>query len=237
MPYLTNENAFELRERPKHLIVLGAGPVGLELAQAFRRLGSEVTVLDTAQPLGREDPECSAVVLDAFAREGITVRGGVKIDRVRRAGQRVEIVLAGEEIIQGTDLLVAAGRRPNIDALDLGAGRIRHEPNGIVVNRRFGTSNRRVYAIGDVTGLPAFTHSANHQAGLLIRHLLFRLPVQAEHRRDPPRDLHRSGAGPCRPDRQPGARAPRRHPGAALALFRERPGPDRTAKPAAISRW
>ena len=180
VPFLTNENAFELRERPKHLIVLGGGPIGMELAQAFRRLGSEVTVLDMAQPLGKEDPECSAIVLDAFAREGITIRSGVKVERVRRLRQRIEVLLAGdtEESIQGTDLLVAIGRRPNVDALDLAAARIKHEPHGIVVNKRFGTSNRRVYAIGDVTGLPAFTHSASHQAALLIRHLLFRLPIK-----------------------------------------------------------
>ena len=180
VPYLTNENAFEARERPKHLIVLGGGPVGLELAQAFRRLGSDVTVLDVAQPFGKEDPECAAVVLDAFAREGITVRGGVKVERVRRLRQRIEVVLAGdtEETIQGTDLLVAIGRRPNIDTLALHAGGIAYEPHGIVVNKRFRTSNRRVHAIGDVTGLPRFTHSASHQASLLVRHLLFRLPVK-----------------------------------------------------------
>jgi pyruvate/2-oxoglutarate dehydrogenase complex dihydrolipoamide dehydrogenase (E3) component len=180
VPYLTNENAFEIRERPKHLIVLGAGPVGLELAQAFRRLGCEVTVLDAAQPLGKEDPECAAIVLDAFAREGITVRNGVKVERVRRLRQRIEVVLAGdtEETVQGTDLLVAAGRRPNIDALNLDAARIKHEADGIVVDRRFATSNRQVYAIGDVTGLPEYTHSAHHQASLLIRHLLFRLPIK-----------------------------------------------------------
>ncbi len=180
VPYLTNENAFEIRERPKHLIVLGGGAVGLELAQAFRRLGSEVTVLDAGQPLGREDPECTAIVLDTFAREGITVRSEVTIERVRRLHQRIEIVLAGAagETIQGTDLLVATGRRPNIEALNLQAARIKHEADGIVVNNRFRTSNRQVYAIGDVTSLPAFTHSAAHQASLLIRHLLFRLPVK-----------------------------------------------------------
>ena len=181
VPYLTNENAFEMREQPKHLIVFGGGPIGLELAQAFRRLGSEVTVLDMAQPLGKEDPECAAVVLDAFAREGITIRSGVKVERVRRLRQRIEVVLAGdtEETIQGTDLLVAVGRRPNIDALDL-ASRPHQARAGSASwsTSAFGTSNRRVYAIGDVTGLPAFTHSASHQAALLIRHLLFRLPIK-----------------------------------------------------------
>jgi pyruvate/2-oxoglutarate dehydrogenase complex dihydrolipoamide dehydrogenase (E3) component len=180
--YLTNENAFEARERPKHLIVMGAGPSGMEIAQAFRQLGSEVTVLDEAQPLGQEDPECAAIVLDAFERQGIAVRAGVEVERVRRQRQRIEVVLAGdtEETIQGTDLLVAIGRRPNIDGLNLVAGRIEHEPQGIVVNKRFRTSNRRVYAIGDVTALPASTHSAHHQAALLIRHLLFRLPVRMD---------------------------------------------------------
>jgi pyruvate/2-oxoglutarate dehydrogenase complex dihydrolipoamide dehydrogenase (E3) component len=119
-------------------------------------------------------------VLDAFAREGITIRCGVKVERVRRLRARIEVVLAGatEETIQGTDLLIAIGRRPNIDGLDLAAGRIKHEPGGIVVNKRFGTTNKRVYAIGDVIGAPQFTHAANHQASLLIRHLLFRLPIK-----------------------------------------------------------
>jgi len=180
VPYLTNETVFEMRDRPKHLIIIGGGPIGLELAQAFRRLGSEVTVLDVAQPLGMEDPECAATVLDALAREGVTVRSGAKVERVRRLRARVEVVLAGdtEETIQGSDLLVAAGRRPNIAGLDLDAARIKYGPNGIVVNKRLGTSNKRVYAVGDVIGLPQFTHAANHQAALLIRHLLFRLPIK-----------------------------------------------------------
>jgi len=178
--YLTNETVFETRERPKHLIIMGAGPVGLELAQAFRRLGSEVTVLELAQPLAKEDPECAAIVLDALAREGVTVRSHVKVERVRRLRQRIEVVLAGdmEETIQGTELLIAIGRRPSIDGLDLDAAHIKHEPDGIVVNKNFGTSNKRVYAIGDVVGPPRLTHAANLQAIQLVRHLLFRLPVK-----------------------------------------------------------
>jgi pyruvate/2-oxoglutarate dehydrogenase complex dihydrolipoamide dehydrogenase (E3) component len=182
VPYLTNETVFETRERPKHLIVIGGGPIGLELAQAFRRLGSEVTVLELAQPLGKEDPECAAIVLDAFAREGITVRSGVKVERARNLRGRIEVVLAGatEETIQGSDLLIAIGRRPNIAGLDLDAAHVKHGPNGIEVNKRLATSNKRVYAIGDVTGLPQFTHAASHQAALLIRHLLFRLPINID---------------------------------------------------------
>jgi pyruvate/2-oxoglutarate dehydrogenase complex dihydrolipoamide dehydrogenase (E3) component len=177
--YLTNETVFEVRERPKHLIVIGGDPVGLELAQAFRRLGSEVTVLDPGQPLQREDAECAAVVLDALAREGVTIRSGVRVERVRRLRQRVEVVLAGdtEESIQGTDLLIAAGREPNVASLGLEAARIKHQPGGIVVNKRFGTTNKRVYAIGDVIDAPRFSHVAGHHAALLIRHLMFWLPV------------------------------------------------------------
>jgi pyruvate/2-oxoglutarate dehydrogenase complex dihydrolipoamide dehydrogenase (E3) component len=180
IPYLTNETVFDLREPPKHLIVIGGGPIGLELAQAFRRLGSDVTVLEMAQPMGKEDPECAAVVLDTLAREGITVRSGVRVERVRHWSTRVDVVLAGDtqETIQGTDLLVAAGRRPNVAALDLDAGRIKSEPSGIVVDKRLRTTNKRVYAIGDVIGAPQFTHAANHQAALLARHLLFRLPIR-----------------------------------------------------------
>jgi pyruvate/2-oxoglutarate dehydrogenase complex dihydrolipoamide dehydrogenase (E3) component len=178
-PYFTNENIFDLREQPKHLIVIGGGPVGLELAQAFRRLGSEVTVLEAAQPLGSEDPECAAVVLDELARDGVTVRSGVTVERVRSMSQRIEVVLGGEteEIIQGTHLLLATGRKPNIDGLNLEAAGIKHGPGGIIVNKRFRSSNRRVYAIGDVIGSLHFTHAANHQAGLLVKHLLFRLPI------------------------------------------------------------
>ena len=178
-PYFTSENIFDARERPKHLIVLGAGASGLELAQAFRRLGSEVTVLELGQPLAREDPECVAVVLDALARDGVTIRSHVKVERVRTLRQRVEVVLAGatEETIQGTDLLIATGRLPNVAGLDLDAARVKHDEAGITVNKRFGTSNRRVYAIGDVIGLSQSTHAAEHQAALLIKHLMFRLPV------------------------------------------------------------
>jgi pyruvate/2-oxoglutarate dehydrogenase complex dihydrolipoamide dehydrogenase (E3) component len=180
IPYMTNETVFETRERPKHLIVLGGGPVGLELAQAFRRLGSDVTVLEITQPLSKEDPECAAVVLDALAREGITVRSGVKVERVRRRSARLEVVLAGdtEEIVAGTDLLVAVGRRPNIVGLDLEAAGIKHTANGITIDKSLRTSNRRAYAIGDVIGAPQFTHAASHQAALLVRQLLFRLPIR-----------------------------------------------------------
>jgi pyruvate/2-oxoglutarate dehydrogenase complex dihydrolipoamide dehydrogenase (E3) component len=187
-PYLTNETVFEMRERPKHLIVIGAGAIGLELAQAFRRLGSDVTVLEAAAPLAGEDPECAAVVLDALAREGVTVRSDVTVTKVKRARNRIEVELevAGTdgkktiEMVGGSDLLVAAGRRPAVEGLGLDAAGINFSGSGIHVDKRLRTTNKSVYAIGDVTGSAHFTHAANHHAGLVIRHALFRLPVKVD---------------------------------------------------------
>lgn len=187
VPFLTNETIFETRAQPSHLIIIGAGAVGLELAQAFRRLGSQVTVLEAAAPLGREDQECSAIVVDALAREGVTIRSGVEIAKVRRVGARIEVALSGGsgEAIEGTDLLIATGRRPNIAELALEAAGVRYGPGGIEVDKRFATSNRRIYAIGDVIGGPQLTHAASLQASLLIRRLLFRLPAKMNVERIP----------------------------------------------------
>ena len=182
-PYLTNETVFDLRACPKHLIVIGAGPIGLELAQAFRRLGAEVTVLEAAEPLAKEDPECAAVVLDQLARDGVTIRSGVGISAVKRARARIQVTVAagdGEEVLEGSHLLVATGRKPNLDGLGLDRAGIAHDGRGIVVDKRLRTSNRRVYAVGDVAGGLQFTHVANYHAGLVIRNALFRMPVKVD---------------------------------------------------------
>jgi pyruvate/2-oxoglutarate dehydrogenase complex dihydrolipoamide dehydrogenase (E3) component len=181
-PHLTNETIFDITACPRHLVVIGAGPIGLELAQAFRRLGADVTVVEAATPLAKDDPECAAIVLDQLAREGVTIRAGVAVQRVRREKGKVLVVLGGtggEETIEGTHLLVAAGRTPNIADLGLDRAGIKHEARGIVVDKRLRTSNKKIYAIGDVTGGLQFTHVANYHAGLVIRHALFRLPVRA----------------------------------------------------------
>lgn len=181
-PHLTNETVFELTRSPEHLVVIGGGPIGLELAQAHRRLGAAVTVLEAARPLARDDEECAAVVLDALAREGVVVRAGVKVVRVEPDGEKVRVFVegaAGAEAIAASHLLVATGRAPNVAGLGLEAAGIARDPRGIVVDRRLRTTNRRVYAIGDVAG-GNFTHVANYHAGLVIRNALFRLPVRAD---------------------------------------------------------
>ena len=181
-PYFTNETIFKLTERPRQLIVIGAGPIGLEMAQAFRRLGSEVTVLEAAPPLAKDDPECAAIVLDRLEREGVVIRSGVKIVRVAYAGGSVKVTIetsGGEETVEGTHLLVAAGRKATVEGLGLDLAGIRYDSAGISVNKKLKTTNRRVYAIGDVAaGQLQFTHAANYHAGLVIRNALFRLPVR-----------------------------------------------------------
>ena len=183
-PHLTNETVFDLRILPKDLIVIGAGPIGLEMAQAFRRLGSNVTVLEAAQPLAKDDPECAQIVLDQLEREGVVMRAGVRIASVAKARSKIVVTLGGDgeaaeaETIEGSHLLVAAGRRPVVDGLDLEQAGIKVERHGIVVDSGLRTTNKRVYAIGDVAGGLQFTHVANAHAGIVIRNALFRLPAK-----------------------------------------------------------
>lgn len=180
VPFLTNETIFDLHECPKHLVVIGAGPVGLELAQAFRRLGADVTVIDAAEPLAKEDPECAAVVIDELLREGIVIRAPRSVTRIEKSASGVRLFItsdAGDETLDGSHLLVAAGRRPVTEGLALDKAGIVNDARGITVDRKLRTTNARVYAIGDAAGGAQFTHMANYHAGLVIRNALFRLPV------------------------------------------------------------
>jgi pyruvate/2-oxoglutarate dehydrogenase complex dihydrolipoamide dehydrogenase (E3) component len=184
VPYLTEETIFGLSETPRHLIVVGAGPVGLELAQAFRRLGSEVTVVESAMPLSGADPEAAAVVLGALVREGVKLRTGVAIEKVCRALGKVQVGLAapeGMETIEGSHLLIAAGRRPNVEELNLDAAGVLTTPRGITLDAYMRTTNKRIYAAGDVAGGPNSTHLAYYHAGLVVRHALFGTPVKINH--------------------------------------------------------
>ena len=182
--YFTNETIFGLTELPKHLVVIGAGATGLELAQAFLRLGSRVTVVDEGPALAQNDAECADVVLAQLEREGMTIRTGVTVIRIAHAVGHVGVTIehdGKEEMVGGSHLLLAAGRKPVVDGLDLKAAGIRYEERGIAVNRKLKTSNSRAYAIGDAAaGQPRFTHAASYQAGLIIRNALFRLPVRSD---------------------------------------------------------
>jgi pyruvate/2-oxoglutarate dehydrogenase complex dihydrolipoamide dehydrogenase (E3) component len=182
VPYLTNESVFDLTTLPARLIVLGGGPIGMELAQAHRRLGSRVVVLEMFEPLGKDDPELAKFVLDQVRAEGVEIRSGVKVVDVQESESGgIEVTLEDadkSETITGTHILVAAGRIPNVEGLNLEAAGIRYSRRGIEVNKRLRTTNRKAYAIGDVAGGFQFTHMANYHAGLVIRNALFRLPVK-----------------------------------------------------------
>jgi pyruvate/2-oxoglutarate dehydrogenase complex dihydrolipoamide dehydrogenase (E3) component len=180
VPYLTNETLFDNRARPEHLLVIGGGAVGLEMAQAHRRLGSRVTVLEAARLMGNDDPELVDVVRRHLRAEGVDLHEQVRILRVERAGEHVAVVIAvdgGEQRLVGSHLLVAAGRAPNVEQLDLDRAGIAHTKKGITVDKRLRTTNRRVFAIGDVNGLAPFTHMAGAEAALVIKHAMFRLPI------------------------------------------------------------
>jgi pyruvate/2-oxoglutarate dehydrogenase complex dihydrolipoamide dehydrogenase (E3) component len=176
-PFFTNETIFDLALQPEHLLIVGGGPVGVELAQAFRRLGSTVTVIEAATPLGKDDPECAAVVLAALERDGVVFRSGVRLVKVAGAST-IQVTLSGGEVIEGSHLLIAAGRTPTIEGLGLERAGVATTPHGITVDRHLRTTNRHIYAIGDVIGGLQFTHVANDHAGIVIRHALFRLPAR-----------------------------------------------------------
>jgi pyruvate/2-oxoglutarate dehydrogenase complex dihydrolipoamide dehydrogenase (E3) component len=182
VPYLTNESLFDLTRLPRRLVVIGGGPIGMEMAQAFARLGSEVTVLDGARILSREDPEAARLARAALSADGVTFREGVKVDAVDGEGERLRVILSGADgarTLDCTHILVAVGRRPAVDELALDKAGIATGPSGITVDATLRTSNRKVYASGDCAGPPQFTHRANYHAGLVIRNALFRLPVRA----------------------------------------------------------
>ena len=176
-PFFTNETIFDLARQPEHLLIVGGGPVGVELAQAFRRLGSIVTVIEAATPLGKDDPECAAVVLAALERDGVVFRSGVRLVKVAGAST-IQVTLSGGEVIEGSHLLIAAGRTPTIEGLGLERAGVATTPHGITVDRHLRTTNKHIYAIGDVIGGLQFTHVANDHAGIVIRHALFRLPAR-----------------------------------------------------------
>jgi pyruvate/2-oxoglutarate dehydrogenase complex dihydrolipoamide dehydrogenase (E3) component len=182
VPYLTNETVFANRELPEHLVVIGGGPIGIEMAQAHRRLGARVTVLDIGPLLPRDDPELVALLVERLAGELIALHPRVEIIRVEVDGREVVVHLSGGDRITGSHLLVAAGRRPSIDALDLAAAGIAAGPRGIVVDARLRTTNRRAFAVGDVAGGPQFTHIALHHSGVVIRNALFRIPAKVDYR-------------------------------------------------------
>ncbi|MBL8904045.1 MAG: FAD-dependent oxidoreductase [Rhizobiales bacterium] len=175
--YFTNETIFENSVLPKHLIIIGGGAIGMELAQAHRRLGSAVTVIEAFTPLAKDDPELAAVVLESLRRDGVKIFAETAIKKISKAKPGIAIETAGHGKITGSHLLVATGRAANVEGLNLEAAGVVYTAKGVTVDKGLRTSQKHIYAIGDVAGGLQFTHVANYHAGLVIRNTLFRLPV------------------------------------------------------------
>lgn len=175
--FLTNETVFDLTERPAHLLVIGAGPIGCELAQAFRRLGSAVTLIDReVRLLPRDDADAAAIVQRALQQDGVELHLGVTVERV--AQEQAERVVTFSrngvtQAVRGSAVLLATGRRPNVDGLGLEHAGVAFTPRGVQVDDRYRTTNRRVYAIGDVSSSFQFTHAADFQARGVLANALF----------------------------------------------------------------
>ena len=171
--YLTNETIFTLTDRPRHLIILGGGPIGVEMAQAHRRLGSEVTVIARSRILSRDDPAAAALVLAQLRAEGVVVLENTQATTVN--GNTV--TCADGRVIEGSHLLLALGRKPALDKLNLNAAGVETTDKGVKVNASLRSSNRRIFAIGDVAGGRQFTHVAGYQAGIVLRQVVLGLPA------------------------------------------------------------
>ncbi len=188
LPVLTNETTFSLRKLPKHLLVLGGGPVGLELAQAFARLGSRVTVVEFLdQILGPEDADIARILRERLETEGIVFLTGTRAVKAARSGSSVTLTVApaegpGEEtLLAGDALLVAAGRKPNIDGLGLAAAGVAFTPRGIPTDARMKTNIPHIYACGDVNGRLPFTHVAGYEGGIAVANAVLHLPRKADY--------------------------------------------------------
>lgn len=186
VPYHTNETIFELRDKPRHLIVIGGGPIGVEMAQAHRRLGCAVTVIEASKVLGREDPDLATLVRESLRQEGVALIEGQKVVRFQRSGDDVDITLDDGQQVTGSHVLLAIGRKVTVDGLGLDAAGVAYTAKGIEVTPALrSTTNRRVYAVGDAAGGLQFTHVAGWHAGIVVRQVALGLPAKADPRAIP----------------------------------------------------
>jgi pyruvate/2-oxoglutarate dehydrogenase complex dihydrolipoamide dehydrogenase (E3) component len=190
-PYYTNETIFDVETLPEHLVIMGGGPIGIELAQAFRNLGSVVTVVEMARVMAKDDPELVDLLRQRLMDDGIEILENTQVKKVSYSGGGGVTVSVGaadespSQEITASHILVAAGRQATMAGLDLEVAGIAATPKGITVDAGLRTSNRRVYAVGDVAGPYQFTHMAGYHAGIVIRSALFRMPAKVDYRAVP----------------------------------------------------
>lgn len=188
-PYLTNESLFELEEQPRRLAIIGGGPIGIEMAQAFSRLGSAVTVIDQANTiLSNDDPELANIVKASLLDDDVQFTLGASIKSVEKTDGGILInaeVASKTESIEADALLVATGRRANTKSLNLEAAGVATDKRGIIVNARCRTSQRHIYASGDVTGRYQFTHMSEHMSKIAVSNALLRFPMKMDEKNVP----------------------------------------------------
>jgi pyruvate/2-oxoglutarate dehydrogenase complex dihydrolipoamide dehydrogenase (E3) component len=185
--YCTNENIFDQDARPEHLIVLGGGPIGVEIGQAYRRLGAAVTILERDKALPKDDEELARPLLQRLRNEGVDIREGADVRRIKRNGDGVEVEVEvkdgqHESKIRGTHVLVATGRKPRLASLGLESAGIKYTDKGIIVDRHLQTTVRGIYAAGDVVDGPHFTHVCSYHAGIIVKNAVFRLSASVDYR-------------------------------------------------------
>ena len=180
--YLTNEDMFSLPKLPESLIVLGGGPVGVEMAQAYSRLGSKVMIVELApRILSREDEQSSEILTEVLSAEGVSIRVNSEVVEVRTSDKNTsnknkQIILKDGNVLEAEEILIAIGRRAVVDSLALDKANVIYDAKGIKVNRKMQTSNKKIYACGDVTGEMQLTHIAELQAGIVLANMIFKLP-------------------------------------------------------------
>lgn len=179
-PHLTNETIFDLTECPDHLLILGGGAIGVEMAQAFRRLGAAVTVVEADRLLAHEDADAAALLLDKLRAEGVRILAGTAARRIAATEAGIEVALADGQTIAASHLLVATGRTPDLASLDLAAAGVIVGKDGIVIDAHLRTSARHILAIGDCRAGPRLTHVAGHEGTLAVRAIALGLPARAD---------------------------------------------------------
>ena len=181
IPYLTNENLWELTKLPDHLIVLGGGPIGMEMALSFRRLGSKVTVATLDRPFSNDDEDAATLVTERLKTEGIVIHEGVKGKKLAMTGDGIVLTLDNTETIRGSHVLVAIGREVNLGALKLENAGVEYGKKGIAVDARRRTSRSHIYAIGDCRPGPQFTHASGYEGSNVVLEICFGLPAKADY--------------------------------------------------------
>ncbi|MEJ2158732.1 MAG: FAD-dependent oxidoreductase [Desulfobacteraceae bacterium] len=185
-PYVTNKEIFYLDRLPKAMLVLGAGPIGIEMAQAFNRFGTQVTVVDRAdQILTKEDKVMADMAMEVMAREGVRFELGASIDSIRQSGETKEVLITNgqgkHQVLKGDTLLVAMGRGANVNGLGLEDIGVKFNGRGIAVDKRLRSSQKHIFAAGDVNGGFQFTHAAGYEGGIVVSNAIFHLPRKADY--------------------------------------------------------